>query len=910
MDVSANSEASAMRRTVPWDRNTFQNLSLQELGDQHRHLRRNTYFSENHCKILHISAAEVWSEYAAVAGRRHDMAAIQGHAAFLRLREWRSSKGLEGWVAMGYSEQFQIRYLAHHQLKEIAISQATSKHDGGVDNTRDLARLFASLKDGMGTTVTAFGNRVLRKHKKMARQMANKYCPDRPDEDVVWDPIAGKWQGDHLAEIAFMYPWRQRSSMNKLFGLDLASITEEYAPCNGIFLRAPIRRGLENGVFAIVPDVDFGLDSTNQHDEGGRQIDHVQEWWHRDVKEYKLVVLDPHHPMATGESFEAQEPLVDLDDRKLTFRTTFRPRVRYVWWSFLSAITVATWRLKDKSCDGASIQDRIQKAVRCWGYTTLTESKVTASFVRVIGKAAEPLLGVGSGETDADDQGIAVVAFERAYAIREEKDDRFAYYSDEDDDMFKHPSTTYDDNDTYNHYATMSQSGFAAPEDDAPTFFMHDLVEEAVRSVEEVPIPLAPRAPTQWPVEELATREARRYSLTPDVVKELIDFPCLNYVDEPDENLVCPICRLPIVTPVITPCDHTFCLECLKRFFSTSDTCPIDRTRFRAKDCKTSRLLTNMLGSLVVNCPNTERGCDETMKREEAVKHAIDCRYTLHDCPEKTCDKRVEQWRAVSGKCLHFEQKCEYCEEKMEALSMEDHITRNCSKNITTCTDCGETIKASESKQHSSERCPESSAPCKYGDYGCSHRGLRKTLDAHEDGCMYRVVAVVGEKVKLQEKHIEKLQKEKQEQEKQILELKDERRDCISWDDVFNLNNVQGGPKFKPTEAVMTIYEDMERRMEELKKEFTELEGRQTVMVLNQVIPIKDQITEIRSNLGILKMHMAWLMNKSREEVERTRLANRTVSGTSRTRGSSDSDGEASSSSRRLSDGSNGIPRL
>ncbi|TIC97923.1 TNF receptor-associated factor 5 [Colletotrichum higginsianum] len=457
----------------------------------------------------------------------------------------------------------------------------------------------------------------------------------------------------------------------------------------------------------------------------------------------------------------------------------------------------------------------------------------------------------------------------------------------------------------------MSHPGFPG-DGSATTHLVHNLVEEAVRSLEGVPIPLTPRTPpNQWPVEEISTREALRHSISPSKVRELLDFSALLYADEPDDNLLCPICKLPVITPIITPCDHTFCLECLKRHFRSSDTCPIDRTRFRARDCKTSRLLTNILDSLVVECPNTERGCSEKMKREEVVKHTINCRYTLHDCPDKACDKRVQQWLAVSGKCWHFEQTCEYCEDKMEAASMADHINKKCTKNTTSCSDCGVTIKLSEVSQHRDGSCPEASVACKYVDYGCTHEALRKILGAHQDDCIYKVVAVVGDKVKAQEKQIEKLQKQTEDQERQIMELKEERRDCISWDDVFSLNNVQGGPKFKPTEAVMTIYEDMERRMEELKKELTDLEGRQTVMVLNQVMPIKDQITEIRSNLGILKMHMAWLMNKSREEVERSRLANRSVSSTSRTRGSSDSDGEAGpSTSRRLSDGSNGIPRL
>ncbi|CCF34136.1 TRAF-type zinc finger protein, partial [Colletotrichum higginsianum] len=267
----------------------------------------------------------------------------------------------------------------------------------------------------------------------------------------------------------------------------------------------------------------------------------------------------------------------------------------------------------------------------------------------------------------------------------------------------------------------MSHPGFPG-DGSATTHLVHNLVEEAVRSLEGVPIPLtreyhpgpkekrepivehpanrivgnpARTPPNQWPVEEISTREALRHSISPSKVRELLDFSALLYADEPDDNLLCPICKLPVITPIITPCDHTFCLECLKRHFRSSDTCPIDRTRFRARDCKTSRLLTNILDSLVVECPNTERGCSEKMKREEVVKHTINCRYTLHDCPDKACDKRVQQWLAVSGKCWHFEQTCEYCEDKMEAASMADHINKKCTKNTTSCSDCGVTIKLS-----------------------------------------------------------------------------------------------------------------------------------------------------------------------------------------------------------------------
>jgi hypothetical protein len=38
--------------------------------------------------------------------------------------------------------------------------------------------------------------------------------------------------------------------------------------------------------------------------------------------------------------------LLDLHGRQLNFRTDFRPRDRYVWWTFMKAILVNGWRQK------------------------------------------------------------------------------------------------------------------------------------------------------------------------------------------------------------------------------------------------------------------------------------------------------------------------------------------------------------------------------------------------------------------------------------------------------------------------------------------------------------------------------------------------------------------------------------
>lgn len=430
------------------------------------------------------------------------------------------------------------------------------------------------------------------------------------------------------------------------------------------------------------------------------------------------------------------------------------------------------------------------------------------------------------------------------------------------------------------------------------------------------------RAATRWPIEEWLERENSKYPIPRSRVRELVDFAALNYPEDVDDNLLCPICKMPFVAPVTTPCDHTFCFDCIKQSAETSEVCPVDRKTFRPRLVKpASRLLRNLLDGLAVECPNTERGCTEKPKREDVVMHAHKCDYALISCPDSDCDKLVVRWLAAKNECLHHQAACPHCDTQLEVASMHEHVEKTCPKNQTNCEACGEPVRKSDLADHRDSHCPEADAPCSYAEYGCKHQARRKELADHHDACPYKVCAVIGQTMKQQEREIQRLKRENEERDNQIWALKQERQQGVSWDD-FRPNPY--GPQIHSAEeAVMGIYEEVERRIEGVKKDLTDLEGRQTVMILNETMPLKNEITEIRSNMGILKMHVAWLMNKSREEVERNRLASRAVNTASATvaaaaaapAGASTARGRQGSASgdslpRRLSDGSNGIPRL
>ena len=50
-----------------------------------------------------------------------------------------------------------------------------------------------------------------------------------------------------------------------------------------------------------------------------------------------------------------------------------------------------------------------------------------------------------------------------------------------------------------------------------------------------------------------------------------------NYEGEVDEDLMCQICLQPFVTPMDTPCSHTFCHVCIHIYLRVNPMCPLDR---------------------------------------------------------------------------------------------------------------------------------------------------------------------------------------------------------------------------------------------------------------------------------------------------------------------------------------------
>ncbi|KAK8405018.1 hypothetical protein O3P69_001533 [Scylla paramamosain] len=116
-----------------------------------------------------------------------------------------------------------------------------------------------------------------------------------------------------------------------------------------------------------------------------------------------------------------------------------------------------------------------------------------------------------------------------------------------------------------------------------------------------------------------------------------------DYIDEVDEDITCHICLQPLVTPLDTPCGHTFCRPCLLSYLTVQQSCPVDRKPLSQQLCSPSSLvLKKLLEKLKVKCPNEDH-CTSEMQRGDLEDHLkYRCPGNWVSCPHTTsgCDYR------------------------------------------------------------------------------------------------------------------------------------------------------------------------------------------------------------------------------------------------------------------------------
>jgi phage FluMu protein Com len=357
-----------------------------------------------------------------------------------------------------------------------------------------------------------------------------------------------------------------------------------------------------------------------------------------------------------------------------------------------------------------------------------------------------------------------------------------------------------------------------------------------------------------------------------------VDLHALEYDGPVDENLICPICRVPLVSPVITHCDHVFCHRCLVTAHALNPCCPVDRLPLRlvSETHTAPKIVHNQLDNLPVKCPNRALGCGLVVARSLVENHVSRyCEKTLVPCPHPSCDKTVAR-RDVGKGCLHYDVSCEFCDQTLQRAELEEHQEKECPNRKTGCELCGAEYARNKQDDHARD-CPEVEASCRFAAFGCGRKMARKALDEHAEKCEYRVVSPVGEQLAELSAQLSALQEKDRLKDRRIKFLENRgfpvtaaaaTTTSTTAENVSDMHMSEESPASAdpaPYESrdqyFLSLFETMESKVERLSSALTEVEGRHSMMLFNETLQIKDQLTEIRSTLGVLGMHVRWLMN-------------------------------------------------
>ena len=234
-----------------------------------------------------------------------------------------------------------------------------------------------------------------------------------------------------------------------------------------------------------------------------------------------------------------------------------------------------------------------------------------------------------------------------------------------------------------------------------------------------------------------------------------VDLRSLDFVEPPNESLVCTICAAPFVTPMELGCEHIFCEDCVYEHLScgiqSASSCP--KCRRHVDSLKpVPRLLNQLLDELEVECPNKSAGCIRPLKRYTVNDHVNKyCDFEEVRCPKSNCSGNIQR-RFLDKGCLHTHIECEICNdlvmEKDLAVSFihiksseqlanisQHHEEAICPAALVNCDHCHLELRRGQVSKHLDDDCPMIDVSCPGQVVGCKTSDKRHAMKEHIATC-------------------------------------------------------------------------------------------------------------------------------------------------------------------------------
>lgn len=269
---------------------------------------------------------------------------------------------------------------------------------------RAFMQLFTTSSSGLGVS-TGMGRRDTSVQSNFRKALIEASNAAHPTDDAVWCPVLSKWVAEDFSTAAHLFSYKHgQAMMDAIFGTEKGADPELFSPRNGIIMDARAEKKFDKGLFTIVPLVSDELSEAE-----------TAAWHASEPKGYKIRITNPK---AAGMSakIDVGDPRTwnDLDEKELSFRNSFRPRARYLYFVYCCTMLRCSWQNQKEALNG-------QLGKKYWGTGGRFMCKsMLLAFVEEMGHKYENLLeGAKDHGGNEDDEPIETALLAATAKIRD-----------------------------------------------------------------------------------------------------------------------------------------------------------------------------------------------------------------------------------------------------------------------------------------------------------------------------------------------------------------------------------------------------------------------------------------------------------------------------------------------------------
>ena len=255
------------------------------------------------------------------------------------------------------------------------------------------------------------------------------------NREELWCPIHRSYFPTPIVTAGHLFPWKcGEATMQSIFGLSDSGYSELFKAENGILWSSQAEDRFEEGHFVVVPDVP-DLPTEQQLDT----------WEASDPKEYKIKVLNPKHTKMQMIVYGKDITWAALDNERLEFKTSFRPRARYLYFTYCTAMLRRSFAGKHLEISRAELRKRF------WGTPgKYMREGMLLGFVEEMGHDYNHLLDGAIKEEEAVIDATALVVANQSIqrTLKDDDDEEEESDSDDDDDEDNNDDKDDDKGDT------------------------------------------------------------------------------------------------------------------------------------------------------------------------------------------------------------------------------------------------------------------------------------------------------------------------------------------------------------------------------------------------------------------------------------------------------------------------------